>query len=113
MGEHNFELDSGQLYFMEPDGSTSLVGHVTDATIECGVDLDDISTPIASLKTLEISFEMMAKEIKDLLLAITGMHRAYINCCPNRRVAHLAMHGKTARIRKKNFNRAIKILEEN
>lgn len=75
-------------------------------------DEDDISTTIKSFGALEVAFEMMSKEVNELLLAITGMYQAYINCCPDKRVVHLAVHGKTARIRKKNFNRAIKILEE-
>lgn len=112
MGENDIKLDSGQLYVIEPDGSASLLGHVTDTAIEYGTDLNDISTPIGSLGVLEASFEMVAKVWQDFLLVITGMTEAIINCCPDRRVAHLALHGKTARIRKKNFNRAIKILEE-
>lgn len=102
MGEHNFELDSGQLYFIEPDGSPSF---------ECFSE-DDNSVPIASLASLEASFEMVAKVAKDALLAITGMSSVILNCCPNKRVVHLSLHGKKARTRKKNFNRAIRILEE-
>lgn len=112
MGEHEFELHSGQLYFIEPNGSASLVGHVTDASVEYSTENTDISTPIGSLGALETSFEMVAKVSKDILLAITGISQAIFNCCPNKRVVHLALHGKKARTRKKNRNRAIKILEE-
>lgn len=112
MGENDIKLGPGQLYFIEPDGNASLVGHVTDASVEYGTDLNDISEVVASLASLEASFEMVAKVAKDVLLAITDIGQAVINCCPDRRVAHLAVHGKKARTRKKNFNRAIRILEE-
>lgn len=112
MGENETKLNSGQLYFIEPDKSASLLGHVTDASVECSTK-DDISVPVASLANLETSFEMVAKITKDVLLAITGIYQAVIDCCPNRRVAHLALHGKKARTRKKNRNRAFRILEEN
>lgn len=112
MGENEIELDSGQLYFIEPDGSASLVGHVTDASVESSTEDNDISVPVASLVGIETAFDWFVKMTKDAMLAITGMYAAVINCCPDRRVAHLAVYGKTARIRKKNFNRAIKILEE-
>ena len=35
-----------------------------------------------------------------------------VKCCPNRKVAYLAIHSKKRRTRKKNVHRAIKILEE-
>lgn len=112
MGEHEFELSPGQLYFIEPNESTSLVGHVTDASVESSTEDNDISVPVASLVDIETAFDWFVKMTKDTMLAITGMYTAVLNCCPDRRVAHLAVNGKTARIRKKNFNRAIKILED-
>lgn len=111
MGENENKLDSGQLYFIEPDGSTSLLGNVTD--IECTTEENDISEVVAKITGCESSFEMLAKTTKEILLAITGIYQAVIDCCPDKRVVHLALHGKTARIRKKNRNRAFIILEEN
>lgn len=96
MGENENRLDSGKLYFCRTDnGAISPLSQVTDYTVG-----------------LEGAYETMTKEVDEFLRAITGMYQAYINCCPDRRVVHLALHGKTARIRKKNFNRAIKILED-
>ena len=109
MGENETKLDSGQLYFIEPDGSASLVGHVTE--FDCTTEDIDISVPVASIVDVEAAFEMLAKETKDLMLTLTGMYQAVIECCPDKRVVHLALHGKKARIRKKNFNRAFRILE--
>lgn len=109
MGEHEFTLGSGQLYFAEPDGSYSLLGHVTD--VECSTEDNDISVPVASLSNLEASFTAIAKVSKEAILAITGVRDTIIKCCPNKRVVYLALHAKKARTRKKNLNRAIKILE--
>lgn len=111
MGEHEFTLGSGQLYFAEPDGSYSLLGHVTD--VECSTEDNDISVPVASLSNLEASFTVIAKVSKEAILAITGVRDTIIKYCPNKRVVYLALHAKKARTRKKNLNRAIKILEEN
>ncbi len=111
MGEHEFELGSGQLYFIEPGGSASMIGHVTDASVEC-LDDDDYTVAVKHVIDAEMAFDWFVKMTKEAMFAITGMYKSIIDCCPDRRVAHLAMYGKTARIRKKNFNRAIKILEE-
>ena len=108
MGES--KLNSNQLYFTEPDGSLSLLGHVT--YVECSAEDEDISVPVASLTNLEASFTAIVKASKEAMLAITGVYQAVINSCPNKRVAHLALHGKKARTRKKNRNRAFRILEE-
>lgn len=97
MGENETKLDSGQLYFIEP---------------ECSAE-DGVSVPVASITDWEASFEILAKATKEIMLAITGMYQAVINCCPDRRVVHLALYAKKARTRKKNRNRAFKILEEN
>lgn len=112
MGENENKLESGQLYIIGPDGSTSLVGHVTDASVKSSTEDNDILVPVASLVDIETAFDWFVKMTKDTMFAITGIHKVIIDCCPDRRVAHLAVHGKTARIRKKNFNRAIKILED-
>lgn len=85
------------------------MGHVTD--VECSTEDNDISVPVASLSNLEASFTAIAKVSKDVMLAITGVYEAVINCCPNKRVVHLALHAKKARTRKKNRNRAFRILE--
>ena len=106
MGEHEFELGSGQLYIINPDGAYS---------VECVAEAEDndISETIVSISGLEASFTALAKVSKDVMLAITGVCEAVINCCPDKRVVHLALHAKKARTRKKNLNRAIRILEEN
>ena len=51
------------------------------------------------------------KITKEAILAITGMRKIIIECCPNKRVVYLALHAKKKRIKQKNFHRAINILE--
>lgn len=110
MGENEIKLGSGRLYFVEPDGTHSLLGHVTD--VECTTEDNDISEVIGNIPDCEAAFEMLAKTTKDLILTLTGMYQAAIDCCPDKRVVHLALHGKKARTRKKNRNRAFRILED-
>lgn len=112
MGEHDFELGSGQLYFTEPDGSYSLLGHVTEVECVTEAEDNDISEAVVSLSNLEASFAATARVSKEVIIAITGVRAAIIKCCPNKRVVYLALHARKARTRKKNLNRAIKILEK-
>lgn len=51
------------------------------------------------------ALEMYAAAFRELQLQ-------NIEGCPNRRVVHLAKHGKKARTRKKNVRRAFKILQK-
>lgn len=113
MGEHEFELGSGQLYIINPDGAYSLAGHVTEVECVAEAEDNDISETIVSISGLEASFTATAKVSKEAILAITGVRDAIIKCCPNKRVVYLALYAKKARTRKKNRNRAIRILEEN
>ena len=57
------------------------------------------------------SFNISVILSKDAWLSILGVKDAVIDICPNRRVVHLAKHG-SKKTRKKNFHRAIRILEE-
>lgn len=106
------ELGSGTLYILNPDETTSLLGNVHEAEIS----IEEDSTPevinYSSLKSLEASFELVTRVSKEIILAITGVTDAVIKCCPNRKVVHLALTARKKKTRKKNFHRAIKILEE-
>ena len=57
-------------------------------------------------------FECIAKLSKEAIVTLFGFREVIIKCCPNKRVVHLAFHANKPRTRKKNFNRAIKILEK-
>ena len=45
------------------------------------------------------------------MMTILGIKDSVLDICPNKRVVHLAKHG-SKKTRKKNFRRAIRILEE-
>lgn len=76
-------FNPGTVYVYNQDGTP--IGHIdiNDCSIECEDEFNYISIDINVVK-----------------------------CCPNRKVAYLATHSKKNRTRKKNFHRAIKILEE-
>lgn len=57
-------------------------------------------------------FECIAKLSKEAIVTLFGFREVIIRCCPNKRVIHLALYAKKPRTRKKNFNRAIRILED-
>lgn len=60
---------------------------------------------------LEATFTTFVKVSKDAIMAILGIKDSVLDICPNKRVVHLAKHG-SKKTRKKNFHRAIRILEE-
>ena len=55
--------------------------------------------------------EFKCRFSKEDLITLFGIKRHVFTCCPNKRVVYLSKHSKRHRTRKKNFNRAIKILE--
>lgn len=63
------------------------------------------------LKDFSQSFDLSVTVSKDTWLNILGVKEAVLDICPNKRVVHLAKHGNK-KTRKKNFHRAIRILEE-
>lgn len=110
MGEETIELGPGTLYIKNPDESYECFGEVTDVETASSKTYD-ISKYVSSINNLGVSFELVAKVSKDAILALWGIHAAVISLCPNKRVVHLALHGRSKKIRKKNLHRAIKILE--
>ena len=113
MGENEARVYSGRLYCIDTDGGYTLLDrHSIPSIDQLTNTADDISTPLGGLASLECSFDMLTKECQEIMSAITGLYRALITCCPNKRVVHLAVRGKKARTRKKNCKRAIKLLEE-
>lgn len=72
---------------------------------------EDVSSHMP-FTNLADSFECVCKLSEEAAIAILGIRDAVLKCCPNKRVAYLASSAKKARTRKKNFRRAIKILEK-
>ena len=56
--------------------------------------------------------EVLTPAIQEAMTAINNMWRSVIECYPNRRVVHLALHHHKKKIRKKNTNRIILWLRE-
>lgn len=104
----------GTIYVSNPDGTSIGRLDINNCSIECEDECKDeinyISNDINN--TIEASFECVAKVSRDILMAITGVSDIVVKCCPNRKVAYLALHSRKKRTRKKNFHRAIKILVE-
>lgn len=99
----------GCLYIVG-DEETKKIGEVKYVELETTPeDPPEIPIPVTGL---EATFEMCCKISKELILAILGFRERVLDICPNKRVVHLAKHGRNKKIRKKNFNRAIRILEE-
>lgn len=105
-------FNPGTVYISNPDGTAIRFADINDCSIECECEdeFNYISTDINS--TIEASFEVTCRMLKEALFYISGARDVVIKCCPNRKVVYLATHSKKRRTRKKNIHRAIKILEE-
>lgn len=78
------------------------------STIEERTD-DHIYIPkLASFDSIEIS----AKLSKEALNKLFGLRSLVYDCCPNKKIVHLAKHARKRKTRNKNFNRSIRILEK-
>lgn len=104
-------LNSGTLYIQKQDGSYEHFGEVADAEVTSS-DTYDIPEYIQSINQPEFTFEFVTKVQKDLWLKLLGVYDSVISACQNKKVVHLVLYGKNEKIRKKNFHRAIKILEK-
>lgn len=101
------------LYMLNQDGEYKLFETAQDLELECtSDDFTEDQSYISSINDLRASFECVGKLATEAIMAFFGIRHAVFRCCPNKRVVYLALHAKKSRIRKKNFNRAIKILEK-
>ena len=101
---------SGSLYILNEDGEPKKFGEVKDAEVEEWTD--DASDFVVPVTGMEATYEACCKISKDIVLALLGIRDSVLDLCPNKKVVHLVRHGKKKKIRKKNFHRAIRILEE-
>lgn len=104
------EMTNGTMYIFGPDNSYEPVGKLNKIEEVYTSGFADEQSYISMLD-LTASFECIAKLSKEAIMVLYGIRETVIRCCPNKRVVHLASHAKKPRTRKKNFNRAIKILE--
>ena len=111
----NIEFSPESFYILEPNGNYEPLGNITKfEEIATYSDFTNDEMLFMSFNmTAAVSFEM--KELQNLsreaIITLFGFRNAILGCCLNKRVVHLALHASKARTRKKNFNRAIRILE--
>lgn len=108
----SIDFSPGTLYILGPNGDYKTFGNIAKVEELTYSEFDDDITYISSFDTAASSFECIAKLSKEAIMTLFGFREAIIRCCPNKRVVHLAFYAKKPRTRKKNFNRAIKILEK-
>lgn len=108
--KNNIQLVSGTLYF---NGVEQIqIGEVTESS-EIGFAED--AQPIIRAKNegFEIFAERVLRPSLDLRnIWLNDYIKDVLANCPNRKVAHLARHGKNSRVRLKNWRRAQKLVEE-
>ncbi len=80
-------------------------------TIEDSKEYADDQVYISQLASFD-SIEISVKSSKEVLNALFGICKSICDCCPNKKVTHLAKHARKRKTRKKNFNRCIRILEK-
>ena len=68
--------------------------------------LVDHITSIANENSIEFTCHLDLFDLYNII----GLYQWVIDNCSNRRVIHLIKYGKNIKIRKKNFNRAIRII---
>lgn len=108
----NIEFTTGSLYIVGPNETLEPINaEITSVEFEEPCEYADDITYISSFDTTA-SFECITRLSKETVMALYGIREAIIKCCPNKRVIHLALNAKKYRTRKKNFNRAIRILEK-
>lgn len=107
----SIDFRPGTLYILGPNGNYETFGNVAKVEELTYSEFADDMTYISSFDTAASSFECITKISKEVIMALFGIREAVFRCCPNKRVVHLALYAKKSRTRKKNFNRAIRILE--
>lgn len=101
---------SGTLYILNSDRGYEPLGTVNDIEERT----EDMYTDDTSYFTLSepTSLKYTTRLSRDAIMVLFGLREAVLEHCQNKRVVHLARHAKRFRTRKKNFNRAIRTLED-
>ena len=75
--------------------------------------VEKIDRVVEALQPIVASIvQVLTPAIEEAMTAINNMWRSLMECYPNRRVVHLALHHHKKKIRKKNTNRIILWLRE-
>lgn len=91
------------------------VAYPTDADIaeiESATEKWLCENPFIKLNGAFADLSCTIRAATDTMAHLLGITRKVFETCPDRRVVHLAGHGRTWRTRKKNVRRAFKILEK-
>lgn len=108
----SIDFRPGTLYILGPNGNYETFGNVEKVEELTSYTETDDDVAFSSFGITSSYFECIAKLSKEAIATLFGFREVIIRCCPNKRVVHLAFHANKPRTRKKNFNRAIKILEK-
>ena len=100
MGTENVKLGEGMLYF---DDTACPVSNI----MIDGTDLNEIENPDTYITKTVNEFELTLTSTFNPCVIWTY---DIIHACPNNRVKHLILTSKKARVVKKNFRRAIKLI---
>lgn len=102
MGEKT-QLGEGRIFFNGCEAKAIPDFECTESEyIDAGYKATEIISGTAL--SLNLKFDRF------LFYKLCGIWDWVLMYCPDRRVVHLAKYGRTERVRRKNFNRAIKIL---
>jgi hypothetical protein len=104
MGEEKYKLDEGTLIFGD-----AVVGTVKSVDFTCESD-EVMDYPLNLTDSFEFTTTCTLSEWA--WYKLIGAWDFVISICPNRRVAHLCKYGKNERIKRKNFKRAIRIINK-
>lgn len=95
----------------ETDDIINLFGQASEIERQTWEAAEQLATLAATAKALQPIIESLAEMLQPVIKAIAELLPRIIDLYPNKRVIHLAKHGKKARTRKKNINRIIKYFE--
>lgn len=108
----------GSCFIVEPDGEEVELLNLPSFE-ENPVDLCFPEDPnytfikqFISPESATFSLQMSKEQYFRMIDTFTGLFKMICVICPNKRVIHLAMNGKKRKTRKKNRNRAVRILEK-
>ena len=110
MGEDNILFGPGTLYANE-----RIFGEVKDLTVKEPEYVEDRPMMFSFARacdSMNVSCKMATDAFTRFVHVISGIDRHLKDTCPNRRVVHLAYRAKKSRVRKKNYNRMIRICEK-
>ena len=108
MDTENVKLSDGVLYIEGKELGQCLI---EDFECDFAHTIEEYKDEIFKIETIDEA-NLTCTMIFDTeqFWKLTGLYEWVYQSCPNRRVRHFMKYGKTKRIRKKNFKRALRIV---